>query len=76
MVVGLVVIQRTRATTHHQRHHFRRVRDVWWWNNVVIHRHQITISSVQRVAARRVHMIHLGVGGHVVRQGCRSHRVI
>lgn len=46
VIAGLVVIQRARATTHHQRHHFRRVRYVWRWNYVVIHRHQITVSSV------------------------------
>lgn len=68
---GLAAVQRANSATHHQRHHFRRMRDVGRRNDVVIHRHQITVPSVERVAARRVHMVHIRVdGGHVVRQCC------
>lgn len=75
-IVGLAVVQRSRSTTHHQWHHLRRVRNVWRWNDVVIHRQQVAVPSVQRVATRSVHMIHIGVGGHVVRQCCGCNCVI
>lgn len=76
VVVRLAAIQRAHATTHHQWHHFRRVRNVWRRNDVMIHCHQVAVASVQRVATRRVHVVHLRIVGHVVGQCCWCKRVI
>lgn len=45
-VVGLAAVKRPRSATHHQRHHLRRVRHIGRRNDVVIHRNQITVSTV------------------------------
>lgn len=63
-VAGFAVIQRAHSATHHKRHHLRRVRHIWRRNDVVIHRHQVAVPSVQCVATSRV--VHLRVSGHVM----------